>query len=78
MDNRDHRDSGIPKLNLILKTALSLSAGIVWFIFLILWLFFVAERFSVYRNLSIILLSVLVLGIVNAVVWIPFGIIRRR
>lgn len=78
MSNRDNRDSGIPKLNLILKTALSLSAGIIWFIFLILWLFFAAEKFSVYRNLAIILLSVLVLGIVNAVVWIPFGIIRRR
>jgi hypothetical protein len=78
MDDRDNRDSGMPKLKLILKTALSLSAGIIWFIFLILWLYFAAERFSVYRNLAIIFLSVLVLCIVNAVVWIPFGIIRRR
>jgi len=78
MGNRDNRDIGRPKLNLILKTALSLGAGIIWFIFLILWLYFLAEGFSVYRNLAIIFLSVLVLGIVNAVVWIPFGIIGRK
>ena len=78
MSNIENKEPRIPILNLIIKIAVSVSAGIAWLIFLIVWLYFIAERFSVYQNLAIFLLSVLVLGIVNSIAWIPFGIIRRR
>jgi hypothetical protein len=42
------------------------------------WLYFIAENFSVYQNLAIFLLSVVILGIINSVTWIPFGIMRKR
>jgi len=78
MGNSEDKEPRIPMFNLILKIALSLSAGIAWLIFLIVWLYFFAEGFSVYQNLAVFLLSVLILGIVNAIAWIPFGIMRKR
>ena len=78
MGDRENRNAQIPKFNIIPKIVISVIAGIGWFIFLILWLYFFAERISVYKNLAIVLLSVLVLGIVNSITWITFGIMRRR
>ena len=78
MSNLENKEPRIPIFHLIIKIAVSVSAGIAWLIFLIVWLYFVAARFSVYQNLAIFLLSILVLGIVNSIAWIPFGILRRR
>jgi hypothetical protein len=78
MSNVEDNVPKIPKFNPILKIAISVIAGVAWLIFLILWLYFVAERFSVYQNLAIFLLSVLILGIINSITWIPFGIMRKR
>ncbi len=78
MGDREGRNAQIPKFNIIPKIVISVIAGMGWFIFLILWLYFFAERISVYKNLAIVLLSVLVLGIIHSITWIPFGIMRRR
>ena len=56
MGNLEDKAPKLPKFNLMLKIALSLSAGIAWLIFLIVWLFFIAERFNVYQNIAIFLL----------------------
>ena len=78
MGDRENRNAQMPKFKIIPKIVISVITGMGWFIFLILWLYFFAERISVYKNLAIVLLSVLVLGIVNSITWITFGIMRRR
>ena len=78
MSDRESRNTQIPKFNIMPKIVVSIIAGMGWFIFLILWLYFFAERIGVYKNLAIVLLSVLILGIVNSITWIPFGIMRKR
>ena len=75
MSNLEDKEPRITIFNLILKIAISVSAGIAWLIFLILWLYFVAERFSVYQNLAIFLLSVLILGIIDSITWL---LMRKR
>ena len=75
MGNLEDKEPRIPIFNLILKIAVSVSAGIAWLIFLIVWLYFIAERFSVYQNLAIFLLSVLILGIINSIAWL---LMRKR
>jgi hypothetical protein len=78
MGDREGQNTQLPKFNIMPKIVISVVTGISWFIFLILWLYFFAERISVYKNLAIVLLSILILGIINSVTWIPFGIMRRR
>jgi len=75
MGNLEDKEPRMPIFNLILKIAVSVSAGIAWLIFLIVWLYFIAERFSVYQNLAIFLLSVLILGIINSIAWL---LMRKR
>ncbi len=75
MGNLEDKETRMPIFNLILKIAVSVSAGIAWLIFLIVWLYFIAERFSVYQNLAIFLLSVLILGIINSIAWL---LMRKR
>jgi hypothetical protein len=78
MGDREGRNEQIPRFNIMPKIVVSVIAGMGWFIFLILWLYFFAERTSVYKNLAVVLLSVLILGIINSITWIPFGIMRKR
>lgn len=66
------------KLHLGAKIAVSLAVGLGWLVFLIVWLYFFAENFSVYRNLAVFILSLLVLGIAHSVIWIPFGLFKQK
>jgi hypothetical protein len=78
MSDPEDKKPQIPKFNILPKIAISVTASIGWLIFLIVWLYFIAENFSVYQNLAVFLLSVLILGIINSVIWIPFGIMRKK
>ena len=46
------------------RVSLSIIAGLGWLGFVILWLFFYASGFSIFQNLAIVLVSVLLLGAV--------------
>lgn len=45
-------------------------AGLGWLIFLIIWLYFYAGDYSGYRNLAILITSLLVLGAVTSSTWV--------
>lgn len=48
-------------------------SGLGWLISLIIWLFFFAEDLSVYQNIAVFLISLLVLGAINVLIWVPWG-----
>ena len=56
-----------------LRMAISVISGFGWLAFLVVWLFFYAETMSIYKNIAVFILSVLVVGAINAVTWIPWG-----
>ena len=56
------------------KVSLSIVMGIGWLIFVIVWLAFYAEGYSVYQNFAIILISILVVFLVLGGSWASWGI----
>ncbi|MBA7593892.1 hypothetical protein ES703_00826 [subsurface metagenome] len=63
---------------LALRTAVSTVVGCGWLIFFILFLVFYAEDFSIYRNLAIILVSLLVVGAIEGAMWAPWAMKTGR
>jgi len=55
------------------RVSLSIVMGVGWLIFLIIWLAFYAGNYSFYRNLSFILISILVLVVVIGGSWAVWG-----
>lgn len=51
------------------RTRVSVLSGVLWVAFVILWLPFFAEGFTLYHNAAILLTSFLVLAGVNALAW---------
>ncbi|MHA2151419.1 MAG: hypothetical protein ACXAAQ_05445 [Candidatus Thorarchaeota archaeon] len=43
----------------------------VWIGFVIVWLFFFASGYGIFENIAIVLVALLVLGALNAIMWIP-------
>ncbi len=60
------------------RAAVSAVVGIGWMIFLIIFLFFFARHYSVYENIAIFLVSILVVGAILAPVWITLGMAYRE
>ena len=60
------------------RISLSIIMGVGWLVFLILWLFFYAENFSVYQNIAIFIVSLLVVGGVLGAAWAPWGMRHSR
>jgi len=60
------------------RVAVSIVVCVGWLIFLILFLAFYAEGFSIYRNLAIILASILVVGAILGPMWAYWGIKTSR
>jgi hypothetical protein len=56
------------------RVVLSLIMGVAWFIFFLLWLYVFAGGYTVYQNIAIILVSVLIVAAVLAAAWAPWGI----
>jgi hypothetical protein len=44
---------------------------IAWMAFTIIWLFFFASGYSVFENIAIVFIALLIIGALNAVLWIP-------
>lgn len=47
--------------------------GFMWLLFLALWLIFYAEAFSIIQNIGIFLLSLVIVGIIMVVLWVPWS-----
>jgi len=56
------------------RVSLSIIAGVAWLIFVIVWLAFYAGDYNVYRNIAIVLISILVLIVVLGVPWAVWAI----
>ncbi|MHA1965806.1 MAG: hypothetical protein ACXACG_11665 [Candidatus Thorarchaeota archaeon] len=46
-------------------------SGIVWIIFLIIWIFFFAGAYGIYENIGIGLASLFIIGAINVLLWVP-------
>jgi hypothetical protein len=53
------------------KARSSTISGVIWIIFLIVWIVFFAGGFGIYENIGIALASLLVIGAVNVLLWVP-------
>ncbi len=55
------------------RVGLSILLGIGWLSFVLIWLLFFADGFSIYRNLAILFLSLLLTGAVLTATWLSYG-----
>lgn len=53
------------------KARTSAVSGVIWFIFLILWIVFFAAGFGIYENIGVGLASLMIIGAVNVLLWVP-------
>lgn len=67
-------DAERPVHGLAWRLAASFLLGIIWFTFLVLWLFFFASGYTIYQNLAVVVVSIVVsLGLLIAI-WLSFGL----
>jgi hypothetical protein len=51
----------------------SIAVPFGWLVFLALWLFYYASSFNILQNLAVILLSFIVAGVIEILVWVPWA-----
>ena len=56
------------------RAAISAVTGMGWIAFLIAWLAFFAGDYNIYENLAIVLISILVMGGIMGLVWVPVAL----
>ena len=56
------------------RVSFSIVAFFALIIFIILWLFFPATGFSVYQNLAIVFVSILIFFAIMGALWVSFGL----
>jgi hypothetical protein len=52
-----------------LKGIVSFVVGVAWVTFLLIWLLMYADSYSIYQNIAVLIVSLLVLGGINGVLW---------
>ena len=55
------------------RVALSTGVGIAWVMFLVTWLFFFADKYSIYQNIGIFILSILAVAVILGPAWAYWG-----
>ena len=60
------------------RVSLSIIAGVGWLVFIILWLFFYAGDYNWEKNVAIVLLSILVIGLILGAPWTIWGLRHRK
>ena len=71
---REKEEEVIATPGLAWRVSLSIIIGVGWLVFLILWLAFYAPAFTLYQNLAIILVSILIVGAILGAAWASWGI----
>jgi hypothetical protein len=56
------------------RVSLSITMGVGWLVFLIIWLFFYATQYSAYQNVAIFLLSILAMIGLAGGPWLVWGL----
>lgn len=72
-----HAEGGMPP-GLTWRVVASAVVCIGWLIFIVVFLFFWAKFYSIYQNIAIFLVSLLIMAAILAPVWIPWGIRMSR
>ncbi len=52
----------------------SIAVAFGWLLFLAFWLIFYATSFGIIQNIGVLLASVVVLGIIEVVIWVPWAL----
>nr|MDO8133626.1 hypothetical protein [Candidatus Njordarchaeum guaymaensis] len=60
------------------RVVLSIVMAVGWFVFLLLWLLFFTGGYTIYQNMAIVLVSLLIVAAVLGVAWAPWGIKYAR
>ncbi|GAB4309629.1 MAG: hypothetical protein Kow0019_06850 [Methanobacteriaceae archaeon] len=47
--------------------------GLGWLVFLSIWFFFYITYFSFFQNLAIFILSIVIVGAICVLLWVPYG-----
>lgn len=55
------------------RITVSAVSALGWFSFVIAWLFFLADGYSILQNIAVLMLSVVALAMVNVSVWMTFA-----
>jgi magnesium-transporting ATPase (P-type) len=56
------------------RVALSIGIGVGWLVFVIIWLAFYAHEHVLYKNIAIILISILIVFIILGIPWAIWGL----
>ena len=51
----------------------SIAVAFGWLIFLSLWLFYYATSFGIIQNIGVLLASIVVVGMFEVVMWVPWA-----
>ncbi len=51
----------------------SIAVAFGWLIFLSLWLFYYATSFGIIQNIGVLLASIVVVGMFEVVIWVPWA-----
>jgi hypothetical protein len=51
------------------KSIVAFIIGAAWLIFLLVWLLVYADGFSIYQNIAVLIVSLIILGGINGVLW---------
>lgn len=51
----------------------SIAVAFGWLLFLALWLFYYATNFGIIQNIGVFLASLVVVGILEVAVWVPWA-----
>lgn len=56
----------------------SVLTAVGWLVFLVIWLFFFASAYNIYKNLAVLFVSALIGLVILVVIWIGFGLRMGR
>jgi len=51
----------------------SITIPLIWLLFLALWLFFYATKYSIIQNIGIFLASIVIVAILEVIIWVPWS-----
>lgn len=55
------------------RVAVTILVALLWLAFLVIWLFFYAQNFTIYQNIAVFFVSLLIVGAIKAAMWAPWG-----
>ncbi len=51
----------------------SIAVAFAWLLFLAFWLFYYASNYGIIQNIGVLLASIVVVGIIVVIMWVPWA-----